>query len=100
MKSTPVILPMIRKLMPAVMAHEESHRPPPFKFVSTVDRQSTVWYHVRAYHVPVMQWIVTQDPDLWIEQYGRLDQSGYFIDGKQYVLHEQLYTIFAMKWSS
>ena len=74
-------------------------KPPPFKLLETHPRQGKQWYRIRAYHPNVMQWIRSQPDSEWLEEHGRLDDAGYGIDGKRFTMCEQLYMIFALRWT-
>lgn len=72
--------------------------PPPFKLLSIEQRNGNPWYRVRAYRTEVMEWVRNQHSKDWFEEHGRLDQNGYGIDGKRFIMSEKLYTILALRW--
>jgi len=90
---------MTASTVPRIMARPKVLKPPPFKFLNTHTRRGAKWYRIRTYHVPVMEWIRSRPTEEWLEEHGRLDTAGYGIDGRKFTMCEQLYMIFALRWS-
>lgn len=84
--------------VPRIMPMPQVIKPPPYKFIAEINRNESKWYQVRAYHPKVMSWIRSQSVDDWLEEHGRLDQNGYGIDGKRFVMIESLYMMFKLTW--
>lgn len=72
---------------------------PTFKILSYQQRYSQTWYCVRAYRLPIMQWIRNQPNSHWMEIHGRIDRAGYGIDGKRFLIDKKLYMWFLLRWS-
>ena len=85
--------------VPRIIPIPRVTKPPKYKFIAEINRNESKWYRIRAYHPDVMSWIRSQSVDGWLEEHGRLDQNGYGIDGKRFVMIESLYMMFKLKWS-
>ena len=73
---------------------------PKYKFIAEINRNESKWYRIRAYQPDVMTWIRSQDISEWVEEHGRLDQNGYGIDGKKFVISKELYVMFKLTWGN
>lgn len=85
--------------VPRIMPRPNVIRPPYYKFQSTVLRNAETWYHVRCYRIPIFEWIAEQPKEQWLRIHGRLDEAGYEIDGKQYVMDKEMYIMFKLRWA-
>lgn len=85
--------------VPRIMPIPRAKSPiPKYKFIAEINRNESKWYRIRAYHPDVMTWIRSQSVNEWIEEHGRLDQNGYGIDGKKFVISKELYMMFKLTW--
>ena len=74
--------------------------PPYYKLLQVVHRNDEPWYMIRCYRAPMIDWVRTQPEDQWLRVHGRLDDAGYEIDGKRYVVNKELFLMFSLRWGT
>jgi hypothetical protein len=72
--------------------------PPYYKLLQVVCRNDESWYMIKCYRVPMIDWVHDQPKDQWLRIHGRLDEAGYEIDGKRYVVNKELFLMFSLRW--
>lgn len=100
-----VLVPLLRKLVPTLLAQDIlGVQPMLYNYtllsIETVD--DVKWYRVRVPTSEVIEWIRSQDNELWNhEDFGVYEQGQNLreLGGIKFVLHERLYTIFALRWA-
>lgn len=105
MSDPKILIPILRKHIPKILAEDIlGVQPMIFNYrllsVETID--NVKWYRVRAPSSEIIEWIRSQDNELWRhEDFGVYEQGSTLsqLGGIKFMLHEKLYTIFALKWS-
>lgn len=82
--------------VPRIMPIPRMVNLPSYKFLFTEERNNTKWYFVRIYKVEAVEWLKSQPQSDWLMQRGRHDKD---IQEKRYMMCEQLYMIFKLRWS-
>jgi len=103
MSNPKILIPLLRKHVPKMLAEDIlGVRPANYTLLSVVRINDVKWYRVRVPSSDVIEWIRSQDNELWHhEDFGVYAQGQHLreLGGIKFILHEKLYTIFALRWS-
>lgn len=105
MSDKKVLVPLLEKLVPKMLAQDILGVQPitsNYELVSVDTIDDVKWYRVRVFNPQVLMWIHSQNTEHYAqENFGWYERS---IDEAtrgviKYVLHEQLFIVFALRWS-
>lgn len=100
--SNKVLVPLLRKHVPKMLAQDIlGIQPANYTLLSVETIDDVKWYRVRVPTSEVIEWIRSQDNELWNhEDFGVYEQGQHIRDlgGIKFVLHEKLFNIFALRW--
>lgn len=103
MSNSKILIPLLRKHVPTMLAQDIlGIQPANYTLLSVVRINDVKWYRVRVPTSEVIEWIRSQDNELWNhEDFGIYEQGKLIreLGGIKFIIHEKLYTIFALRWS-
>lgn len=80
--------------VPRIMAKPKVSTPiPTYKILDTATVDGEQWYTVRAYRVPIMEWVRASNRGWWYEH----PNNGR--DGIRFDMHEKLFILLSLRWS-
>ena len=83
----------IKLAVPKIMSKAKVIDPiPNYKIIDQAMVDEEQWYTVRAYRVPIMEWVRASNKDWWYEH----QHNGRH--GIRFDMHEKLFTLFALRW--
>lgn len=103
MSDPKILIPLLRKHVPTMLAQDIlGIQPANYTLLSVVRINDVKWYRVGVPTSEVIEWIRSQDNELWNhEDFGIYAQGKHIreLGGIKFIIHEKLYTIFALRWS-